>query len=78
MTCRELADFLADYLAGALPAATRVRFEEHLAECEDCVAYLESYRATIELARDACGDDDQRPADLPESLLRAILAARRS
>ena len=78
MTCRELIGFLADYLSGELPAEERRLFEEHLADCPDCVAYLETYEATIRLGKDAFpGVQDRGCADAPEELVVAILAARR-
>jgi len=78
MTCRELIEFLADYLSGELPAEERRLFEEHLAECPDCVAYLETYGATIRLGKDAFSSvQDRGCADAPEELVAAVLAARR-
>ena len=78
MTCRELIGFLADYLSGELPAEERRLFEEHLAECPDCVAYLETYETTIRLGKDAFSSaQDRGCADAPEELVVAILAARR-
>jgi anti-sigma factor RsiW len=78
MTCRELIEFLADYLSGELPAEERRLFEEHLAECPDCVAYLETYEATIRLGKGAFSIvQDPGCADAPEELVAAIMAARR-
>ena len=57
LTCRDLADFLADYFAGELSLDERSVFEGHLAECPDCAAYLRSYAETIRLARGAYADD---------------------
>lgn len=73
MTCRELVAFLMEYLDGALSDPVRRLFEEHLAECPDCVAYLDSYRAAIRLGQDACRDAAVAP---PDDLVRAVLAAR--
>jgi anti-sigma factor RsiW len=75
LTCRELADFLADYFAGELGLDERSAFEGHFAECPDCAAYLRSYAETIRLAQDAYTDDPV-PAGVPEELVRAILEAR--
>lgn len=78
MTCRELVAFLMDYLDGVLPDAERQCFEEHLGECPDCVAYLATYRETIRLGKEACtSNQDAIPAEVPEDLVRAVLAARR-
>ena len=77
MTCRELVEFLADYMAGELPAKVRRVFEAHLADCPECVTYLRSYADTVRLARACAETDDAVPAEVPERLVRAILAARR-
>jgi anti-sigma factor RsiW len=78
MTCRELTEFIADYVAGALSDEVRGAFEYHLGRCPNCVNYLTSYQSTIALGRGAfaAGDRDV-PADVPEDLVRAILAARK-
>jgi anti-sigma factor RsiW len=78
MTCRELVEFLMDYLDGQLSEPERMCFEEHLGECPDCVAYLATYREAIRLGKEACtAGNDSIPTDVPEELVRAILAARR-
>jgi anti-sigma factor RsiW len=78
VTCREFADFIADYLSGQLPADARAEFTRHLGACSNCVAYLSAYRATIELGKRAFDDDAASlPAEVPAALIEAILAARR-
>lgn len=76
MTCREFAEFLDAYLRGELAPAERAEFERHLVVCEACVNYLASYRETVRLAQLAF-TDEALPADVPEDLVRAILAARK-
>lgn len=76
MTCRELADFVADYLDGQLGAEVRARFDRHLSLCPDCVRYLRQYRHTVQAGREAF--DDERPAAMPDELVQAILDARRN
>lgn len=79
MTCREFADFLADYLSGELAPAARAQFERHLDLCPNCVAYLSNYRDTIAVGRHAFDDDDAGlPNDVPDDLVQAILASRRN
>jgi len=78
MTCKELVEFLMDYLDGLLSEPERRRFEEHLGECPDCVAYLATYREAVRLGKEACtAGGDAIPAEVPEDLVRAVLAARR-
>jgi anti-sigma factor RsiW len=78
VTCREFADFMMDYLAGELPMPVTVRFEDHLRVCENCQRYLESYRQSISLGKQAFRDlDEAASPEVPESLIQAILSARR-
>lgn len=77
LSCREWIEFLAAYLDAELPAAEHAAFETHLALCPDCVDYLASYRETIRLGRLAFGADSEPPADVPDELIVAILAARK-
>ena len=77
MTCREFADFMADYLAGELSMAAKAEFDHHLGLCVNCRKYLTGYEATVKLGRAAFEDDSSAlPPDVPEPLVKAILAAR--
>lgn len=73
MTCQQLIDFIGRYREQELAADERVEFERHLAECESCVAYLKTYEQTVLLAKASA--DDRLPPEVPESLVKAILAA---
>jgi anti-sigma factor RsiW len=78
MTCRELTEFLDAYLDGSLAAAKREEFDNHLAVCDSCVNYVASYRTTVELGRAALrAGDDAEAEDVPDDLVRAILAAQK-
>ena len=77
MTCRELADFLDDYLSGDLRPDVRSPFEHHLDVCANCRRYVDQYRQSIALGRAAFDDvNAQVPQNVPEDLVAAILAAR--
>lgn len=79
MTCREFAGFMMDYRSGELPPAVRAAFEHHLRLCPNCQRYLVSYEETVSLGQHAFDDDEAAvPAEVPEQLVKAILAARRS
>ena len=78
MTCREFADFMMDYLSNELPAESRAQFEYHLSLCGNCRKYLRSYEETVKLGKRAFDDEDSAlPPDVPDDLVKAILAARR-
>ena len=73
-TCASGVELLMDYLEGELPADVRAAIEQHVAGCPRCVAFVESYRATPRILRDATAAT--LPADLEASLLAAVRAAR--
>lgn len=75
MTCKEVIDFLMDYVDGDLPPDAQAIFEKHLAVCPPCVAYLHTYKAAIAAGKQACCCD-QKLEQVPEDLVKAILAAR--
>jgi predicted anti-sigma-YlaC factor YlaD len=76
LTCRDVVGFLDAYHAGEIGAEARAVFDAHVAACPDCRDFLGQYVATVRLAKDAFGPADE-PA-VPEGLVDAILAARRS
>lgn len=77
LTCREFIEFLSDYVAGELRAHTRATFNAHLAWCPPCVIYAKTYLESVRLGQAAIrGSDEPVPGDMPEELVRAILAAR--
>lgn len=75
ITCRQLIDFIASYRENELTPFQRAEFERHLAMCPSCVAYLKTYDQTVMLAKASAAEPP--PDDVPESLLKAILEARR-
>jgi anti-sigma factor RsiW len=78
ITCRELIDFLMDYVTGDVTAEERAHFDEHLAVCPHCVAYLQNYRETMNATKAAhnCVTNEPVPK-MPPELIQAILAARK-
>ena len=75
LTCQQLIDFIMSYLDHELPQAQRAEFDRHMAACPSCVDYMKTYEQTVMLAK-ACADDAV-PDEVPESLVQAILEARK-
>ena len=50
MTCKETIEILMDYLEATLSADVNRELEQHLQACSPCLAYLNTYRKTAELA----------------------------
>jgi anti-sigma factor RsiW len=77
MNCQACVEFILRYLDGELPDDERVAFEVHLAKCPPCGRYLEQYRVTVKVCKNAfVGKADGRD-EVPEALIQAILASRR-
>lgn len=70
MSCHELVRLVTEYLEGALPPDTRLRFDQHLAQCDGCTSHLDQMRKTI-AAVGRLREDDIPPATR-ETLLRAF------
>jgi anti-sigma factor RsiW len=74
IACISGVELLIDFLEGVLPADVRAAIEEHVAGCPRCAAFVESYRATPRILREAT-IAATLPADI-EASLKAFLRAR--
>jgi anti-sigma factor RsiW len=68
--CRQIADLLSDYLDGTLPKATRELLEWHIEGCGPCVAFVNTYRGTINAATKL--KDVEIPSELKQRLLAVL------
>lgn len=77
VTCQELEGFIVDYLDDTLPRRQRMIFNLHLRMCRECRSYLEAHKRVIALGKTAFNEPDEAVSnDVPEDLVKAILAAR--
>ena len=74
LACVSGVELLMDYLEGVLSADAHAAIEAHVAGCPRCVAFIESYRATPRIVREATAA--AMPVDLSVSL-RAFLRVQR-
>ena len=70
LTCQELVELVTDYLEQSLAPAERARFEQHLAVCPGCQAYLGQMRKTLTLLG-TLSEDSIEPA-ARDQLLRTF------
>jgi anti-sigma factor RsiW len=73
IACVSGVELLMEYLEGVLPADLSAALDAHVAGCPRCAAFVESYRATPRILRDATAA--ALPADI-EASLQAFLRAR--
>lgn len=77
ITCHEFESFILAYLEDELSTRQKFVFELHLKMCQECREYLAAYRASLELPRGAIEQDQiSLQNEIPEDLIKAILAAR--
>jgi len=78
MNCREFDRCLADYLERHLSGELRDAFERHAGACAECLAYVDTYRETIRLVREAITDPNAALGDnIPaETTIEMIATAR--
>jgi anti-sigma factor RsiW len=67
LECKQIAELLGEYLEGTLPRDTAELLEWHLEGCAPCVAFVKTYRGTINAARVL------REVDVPPELKRRLI-----
>ena len=72
--CRQIAELLADYLDGTLPKTTRELIDWHIESCAPCVAFVNTYRGTVQAARSL--RDVLMPPELKQRLLKVLRTAQ--
>jgi anti-sigma factor RsiW len=75
VTCAQATALLLDYITGTLDPATTLVLERHLERCDDCVAFLQTYKETIRATRTLRYDD--MPEELQNRLLHTLHAKMR-
>lgn len=68
VSCRSLVELLGDYLDGALDRAAAQALGAHLADCQECTAFMNTYRGTVWAIREL------REEELPPQLRERLLA----
>jgi anti-sigma factor RsiW len=62
LTCAQVTELIRDYLQGELPPDITASFEAHLRRCTDCVAFLKTYRQTVQAVQSL------RYEDIPQEM----------
>ena len=78
ITCEAFEDFILAYLEGDLTGRQKFVFEMHLKLCRECREYLAAYRTSLELAKSGEALVASSLPEVPEDLVAAVMAARKS
>lgn len=68
--CRQIAELLGDYLEGSLSRRIRDLIDFHMDGCAPCVAFLNTYRGTVDATRKLA--DVPIPPELQKRLLAVL------
>jgi len=72
-SCREMAEWVSDYLEGDLAASLREMIDRHRGDCPPCEAFVRTLAKTVELLRARPQEplSPERVRALAEALRRA-------
>ena len=70
LECRQIAELLGDYFDGSLPRETRELIDFHIDGCPPCVAFLNTYKGTMDATRRL--PDAPIPPELKNRLLAVL------
>ena len=71
MNCKEIFDRLGDYLDKELDPHLCDEIEEHIKDCEPCIAFINTLRKTVELFRGA-GQNENIPEPVSSNLIQFL------
>lgn len=75
ISCKEICQFLCDYVDHELPAAQRESFLQHMRDCPPCAEYLRQYEGTIKACKRCMCPGHAKPPPPPDDLVNAIMKA---
>ena len=79
LTCKQFDEFMVDYLDDGLPVWQKFMCWLHVRMCRECAYFVLQYRKTVALGKNAFeSPDDRVPDSVPEDLVKAALAHRKS
>ena len=74
LECRQIAELLGDYFDGTLPRETRELIDFHIDGCPPCVAFLNTYKGTMDATRKL--PDVPIPGELKKRLLAVLKSSK--
>ncbi len=78
LTCRQVEEFLMDYLEERLGFWKTLQFRVHLLMCPNCSKYFQEYKNTIALGKTLFENPDNEAAGkVPDELLEAIMSVKK-
>lgn len=76
LRCRDIVELLGEYLDGELDPATAEALKAHLADCQECTAFVNTYRGSVRTTRQL--REEQLPPQLRQRLLTFLRQRKQS
>jgi anti-sigma factor RsiW len=76
LECRECIDLLADYVDGTLPKHQAELLEWHIEDCAPCVAFVNTYKGTVDAARKLRETAILLPPELRKRLIAVLKSSQ--
>jgi hypothetical protein len=64
--CDHITDLILDYLTEELDPGTTSEFEKHMRICQDCVAFLNTYKKSVQVTRSL------QYEDIPPEMIKRV------
>jgi len=72
MRCEEIFARLGDYIDKELDPHICSEIEEHIKDCEPCVAFINTLRKTVELFKGAGTEEEKIPKPVSSNLMQFL------
>ncbi|VAX15583.1 hypothetical protein MNBD_NITROSPINAE03-684 [hydrothermal vent metagenome] len=70
MNCQDILDKICDYIDKELDPAICKDIEDHIEDCEPCVAFINTVKKTVDLFKKT----GQEPPDIPEPVSSNLMS----
>jgi Putative zinc-finger len=77
LTCKEEMDLISPYCDAELEVSDLISFENHLAACPDCTAFLNTFKKTLDLTRNFFARQERQPQTVGLSCRSTYRRAKR-
>lgn len=72
MNCEELFDKIGDYIDQELDPRICSEIEDHIKDCEPCIAFINTLKKTVELFQKSKKENGEIPSPVSSSLMQFL------
>ncbi len=72
MKCKEIFEKLGDYIERDLDDHLCDEIEDHIKDCEPCIAFINTLKKTVEIFQRSVPEEDEIPEPVSENLMQFL------